>query len=102
MKNIFIIYHDIFLNGYGGVETVCSNLINLLDLANIEINFIFISLNEINRIENRAWLSNAQHVSLMSNSDKSRQNIACELSLILERFYPEIIISLDTTSCNIT
>ncbi|QXF32106.1 UDP-D-galactose--(glucosyl)lipopolysaccharide-1,6-D-galactosyltransferase [Photorhabdus luminescens] len=102
MKNIFIIYHDLFLNGYGGVETVCSNLINLLDRANIEINFIFISLNEINRIESRAWLSNAQHISLMSNSEKSRQDIACELSLILKRFCPDILISLDTTSCNIT
>ncbi|MGV8001877.1 lipopolysaccharide 1,6-galactosyltransferase [Photorhabdus temperata subsp. temperata] len=102
MKNIFIIYHDLFLNGYGGVETVCSNLINLIDCANIEINFIFISLNEINRIENRAWLSHAQYISLTSSSDKSRQDIACELSLILEKFCPDILISLDTTSCNIT
>ncbi|ETS31411.1 UDP-D-galactose--(glucosyl)lipopolysaccharide-1,6-D-galactosyltransferase [Photorhabdus temperata] len=101
MKKIFIIYHDLFLNGYGGVEMVCSSLISLINRANIEIDFIFISLNEINRIENHAWLSNAQHISLASSNYKSRQDIACELSLILARFYPEILISLDTTSCNI-
>ncbi|WP_387462807.1 lipopolysaccharide 1,6-galactosyltransferase [Photorhabdus sp. RM323S] len=101
MKKIFIIYHDLFLNGYGGVETVCSNLIDLINRANIEINFIFISLNKINRIENRTWLSHAQHISLASSSDESHQDIACELSLILERLHPEILISLDTTSCNI-
>ncbi|MEK9495543.1 lipopolysaccharide 1,6-galactosyltransferase [Photorhabdus sp. P32] len=101
MKKVFIIYHDLFLNGYGGVETVCSNLINIIGRANIEIDFIFISLNDKNRIENRAWLSNAQHISLASSHYESRQDIACGLSLILERFRPEILISLDITSCNI-
>ncbi|MBS9439747.1 lipopolysaccharide 1,6-galactosyltransferase [Photorhabdus noenieputensis] len=101
MKKIFIIYHDLFLNGYGGVETVCSNLINLIGRANIEIDFIFISLNETNIIENRAWLSHAQHISLTSSNCESCQDIACELSLILEKFHPEILISLDTTSCDI-
>ncbi|CAQ82456.1 MULTISPECIES: lipopolysaccharide 1,6-galactosyltransferase [Photorhabdus] len=101
MKKIFIIYHDLFLNGYGGVETVCSNLMNLIDRGNIGINFFFISLNKKNKIENRAWLSNAKHIALASNSDESRQDITYELSLILKRFQPEILISLDTTSCNI-
>ncbi len=76
MKKIFIIYHDLFLNGYGGVETVCSNLINLINRANIGIDFIFISLNETNRIENRAWLSNAQYISLASDNYESCQDIA--------------------------
>ncbi|WP_225816419.1 hypothetical protein [Photorhabdus antumapuensis] len=89
------------MNGYGGVETVCSDLINLIDRTNIEIDFIFISLNETNRIENRDWLSNAQYIALASSSYASRQDIVCELSLVLERFHPEILISLDTTSCNI-
>ncbi|KOY62417.1 UDP-D-galactose:(glucosyl)lipopolysaccharide-1,6-D-galactosyltransferase [Photorhabdus heterorhabditis] len=101
MKKIFIIYHDLFLNGYGGVETVCSNLMNLIGRANIGINFILISLNKKNRIESRTWLSDAKHITLESSSYESRQDITCELSLILERFHPEIIISLDTTSCNI-
>ncbi|MQL49915.1 lipopolysaccharide 1,6-galactosyltransferase [Photorhabdus khanii] len=94
-------WNPALLNGYGGVETVCSNLINLINRANIGIDFIFISLNETNRIENRAWLSNAQYISLASDNYESCQDIAFELSLVLERFYPETLISLDTTSCNI-
>ncbi|KFK94256.1 MULTISPECIES: lipopolysaccharide 1,6-galactosyltransferase [unclassified Serratia (in: enterobacteria)] len=91
------------LSGYGGMETVCKRLVELITINNPDSKVDFIFFNEKGEIDEHWFkgLSTQVVSSTLRNTKLRRLHFAFALSGFLRKNKPDVIIVLDTLSCYI-
>lgn len=91
------------LSGYGGMETVCKRLVELIAVNNSDTKVDFVFFNEKGEVDEQWYAGlNVQMVaSTVRNTKLRRLHFAFVLSSFLRRSKPDLVIALDTLSCYI-
>lgn len=91
------------LGGYGGMETVCKRLVELITINNPGTKVDFVFFNEKGEIDKHWYTGLSTQVlsSTLRNTKLRRLHFALALSGFLRKSKPDLIIALDTLSCYI-